>query len=591
MIATIPQVKQIRYIEGTAFRLTEGAVILLRMEQPEPRIVDAVQLLFPGHPVDCAPPEGAAGYTFHIGGEAGVRPHDHPQGYAIRMADSAVTIAAAQAVGLFYGLHTLRQLLESGEALPAAEIADWPDTDMRSMHFDLRLTHSKPELLAQYMGEFAKWKINAVLIEYEDRFPFERYEELRHPEHAFSREQFEALIAAARRHFIEIIPLQQSFGHLEYVLRHDSYKQLRETASSIGEICPSKPDSFRLVAGMLAEVMEMHPDSRYIHLGCDEVYSLCECDVCRARFAGSKGKAFVHFVNRLIDYCAVRGKRPILWHDMLEKCTPAELSELDRRAVVMIWIYNGRNIEATVAAIAAKYRALGIEVMGAPAVRCYDDREQQNVPVIVNRIDNLLQWAETAEKLDIRGCIATNWAGAFTLGVPYGIFETTWYLMGLHADLIWNRKGDCSRYIDKFLQLFHGIAPDAAKRKLGRFLNEDYYDVIWKLSGDVRTNKDIAALIAVMQEFEAVTDKTRTIHKSMYRWDLMPRDEAERRSLQNIYDRNTAGMRRVRPLMSDLLRRYQSEQMAEHYVVSRFYIHDWLEATKYREMGLTESGE
>lgn len=599
MITTIPQVKSIRYLAGEAFLPDPTHTVFLRMKNRDQRLIRLVSRVFPGSPVRME--EAAGGFSLTVASvdgdgspneaiqtpEASLQPSSE-EGYLMSLGTSSVSIRAQHAAGLFYGLQTLRQIRETHETVPAAELADWPDTKRRCMNLDLRQTYSRPEKLVEYMDEFAKYKVNSVLIEYEDKFPFGRNRRLRHPKHALTPEQFEALKTAAAEQFIEIIPLQQAFGHLEYVLRHEEYKGLRETEESTGEICPSKPGAYGLITGLLDEIIGAHPDSEYIHLGCDEVYSLCDCPVCRERFGGSKGRAFISFVNELVPFCIGKGKIPIIWHDMLDKCTQDELELLDKRVQVMIWLYNGRNIGAEVTALAEKLLPLGIGIMGAPAVRSFDWKEHQNYPVIVNRVDNLLQWRDISGAIGIDCLVATNWTGPFSLGVPYGIFETTWYLMLLHTELAWNRQADTDSYIDRFLEVFHGIRPEEAHGMLGRYRIEDYYDIIWRLKELCSRKADIAELISVMHDFEVATDKSRAIHKYLYRWELFPGDEAEWRSLLNNYRRNTEGLKQVRPRMKELLERFQPGEMADHYVLSRFYIHDYLEGGIYKELGLPE---
>ncbi|WP_240647612.1 glycoside hydrolase family 20 zincin-like fold domain-containing protein [Paenibacillus nanensis] len=609
----IPQVKQQHLTEAPrAFAWGGRLKVTLLMERRDDRLELHCRRLMPG--MELSVREGAEGYAVRMehvlagdsGGqssfETGVKEQSaldrfisvggmdaikgKPEGYILQVGEDAIGIQSQDAAGLFYGLQTLRQLVEQHRDIPAVTIVDWPDTAIRCMNYDLRQTYSKPERLEAYLAEFARYKTNAVLIEYEDKFPFAAYPELVHPKHALSREQFERLKLAAHEHFIEIIPLQQSFGHLEYVLRHDSYKHLRETEKSIGEICPSQEESYQLITGLLEEMIASHPESRYIHLGCDEVYSLCECDACRERYEGVRERAFIAFLNRLIAFTAERGKTPIFWHDMLDKCPEEELRHLDKRSVAMIWIYNGRNIDSDVSTLTEKFRRLGIRVMGAPAVRSFDWAEHQNYPVIVNRVDNLLQWAATSEKLELDCVVATNWTGPFSLGVPYGVFETTWYPMLLHADLAWNRRSDADTFIDRFLHQFHGIRPEVGHGKLGNYRIEDYYDIIWKLTDEVKLNRDYAELIAIMRDYEVATDKSRAIHKYLYRLELFPGDAAERRSLLNNYQRNRRKRDNVRPRMQAALERYQPEDMAAHFVLSRFYLHDYLERTIYREIGM-----
>lgn len=609
MLSLIPEPKQVRIKDEMSLQTGGGISLSLTMEQGDSRLELHCRRAFPDQEYTCA--VSGRGYSLLIqhlpskaSPEEGVRDEalvtavedidlsaldGRLEGYRLEVSEGAAVIRALDAPGLYYGLQTLLQLQSLCGDIPAVSITDWPDTALRVMNFDLRQTFSKPERLMEYLAEFSRCKTNAVLIEYEDKFPFRTHREFSHPQHALSREQLEALKLTAHDYFIEIIPLQQCFGHLEYVLRHDAWRYLRETEQSTGEICPSRPESYELITGLLEEMMDAHPESRYIHLGCDEVYSLCKCEQCKEQFGGVRERAFISFLNRLIGFTVSRGRQPVFWHDMLDKCPPEELAKLDPRSAVMIWIYNGRNIEAEVTSLTGKFRVLGIEVMGAPAVRSFDWAEHQNYPVLGNRTDNLLQWAETADKLDISCLVATNWTGPFSLGVPYGLFETTWYPMLLHADLAWSRKSDASTFIDRFLELFHGITPETGHARLGNYRLEDYYDIIWKLLDDVRKNKDYAELIAIMHDFEVATDRSRAIHKYVYRLELYPDDSAEWRSLLNNYVRNRSGREAVRPRMLAALMQYQPSDMAEHFVKSRFYLHDYLERTLYQELGLVHA--
>lgn len=60
-----------------------------------------------------------------------------------------------------------------------------------------------------------------------------------------------------------------------------------------------------------------------------------------------------------VDFTVRRGKVPIFWHNMLDKCPEEELRRLDPRGAVMIWLYNGRNIDKDVTALKRKLRHSG----------------------------------------------------------------------------------------------------------------------------------------------------------------------------------------------------------------------------------------
>jgi hexosaminidase len=348
-------------------------------------------------------------------------------GYILIIDAHRVEMASDSASGLFYALKTLEELLRSGEGnVPALTIADWADLRLRSEYLDLRTVYPKFELLLEYIAELSRYKINTLVVEYEDKLPFRKLSFLRHPELAFTEEQHRKLLAVAEQNFIRIIPKQQSFGHLEYILKHPAYIGFRETPAAVGELCPHRQGSLEMMAGILEEIAALHPGSEYLHLGCDEVWSLGTCEDCRASGL-TREASFIFFVNQLVDVACGLGKKPIIWHDMLMHASDEELSALDKRVIVAVWIYGGHRMKADARHILRKLRKAGLEVLGASAVRCWDDNGDQNYPVIPNRIQNILGWVQLSQSEQLDGIIHTNWACPFSLGSPYGLFETSRY--------------------------------------------------------------------------------------------------------------------------------------------------------------------
>jgi len=88
----------------------------------------------------------------------------------------------------------------------------------------------------------------------------------------------------------------------------------------------------------ISKITGLLPRRGQQHFGCDEVWCLGLCQRCRENVGDSKAKAFITYVNKLIDFPIERGKTPIIWHDMLARCLEEELATLDSRAVVMIWL-------------------------------------------------------------------------------------------------------------------------------------------------------------------------------------------------------------------------------------------------------------
>ena len=72
----------------------------------------------------------------------------------------------------------------------------------------------------------------------------------------------------------------QTFGHLEHALKLAEFYDLREVPVYPQSICPSKNGSWALIKEMIDQVTSLHPESSWLHIGCDEVYQLGLCPVC-----------------------------------------------------------------------------------------------------------------------------------------------------------------------------------------------------------------------------------------------------------------------------------------------------------------------
>ncbi|MDF2924825.1 MAG: hypothetical protein K0R57_3739 [Paenibacillaceae bacterium] len=584
----IPQPQYVHAHGDNAVSGLREAALVLRLPVPDERLVEQARALFSSVRQEEHHQEGnwqeehrhqqevyslvSEGRT--VNARMAERVAGKHDGYVLIVGEHGLELYAMCPSGFYYGLITLEQLLSAGAGtVPAVAVVDWADLKIRSDYLDLRTIYPTFEHILEYIAELARYKINTLTVEYEDKLPFRRHAFLCHPTRTFTPEQHEQLLAAARRHFVRIIPKQQSFGHLEYILKHPAYMKLRATPGSIGELCPHREGSYEMMAGILEEVAELHPDSPYLHMGCDEVWSLGESEECQASGL-TREMSFIRFVNRLAAKVCELGKEPMIWHDMLAHASSQELAELDKRITVVIWIYGGSQMKHDAGVLIDRLRQAGIAVMGASAVRCWDDDGEQNYPLIHNRVRNIVNWVEIARREQLPGIINTNWASPFSLGSPYGLFETSRYPAFFAADHCWNAQAESGDFLERFLVQYHGIWPEEARETVGKHQwgLEDYYQQVPRFRGLIRRNSQTAALIVAVLRYELPARKRFPLHTFMFRAELFPGDEEVITCLREKYRTGYRELRLAKEELQQALLSLLPEDMAGLYLASRYYL-------------------
>ena len=260
--------------------------------------------------------------------------------YVLEVDGEGMRIGAQDAGGVFNGLATLAQLIEQGAgdpvAIPACRIRDWPALPMRAVHIDLTCQHYTAKYVQELMRTLARYKVNAILMEYSDMFPFRKHSAIRRPD-AFTEDDVRSIRDTAAACNQELIPFLQCLGHLEYVLHREEYAHYGKTHNRY-MYCPSAEATMPLVRELIDEVLDQHPGIRHLHVGGDEV-STYECERCLA-YTKEHGfsSLYVEHYAQVADYCRDRGVTPLMWSDMVLK-HPEALAELPRNVSWVVWDY------------------------------------------------------------------------------------------------------------------------------------------------------------------------------------------------------------------------------------------------------------
>uniref|UniRef100_A0A0P4WPB1 beta-N-acetylhexosaminidase n=2 Tax=Scylla olivacea TaxID=85551 RepID=A0A0P4WPB1_SCYOL len=284
----------------------------------------------------------------------------------------------------------------------------------RVVHFDLKGAPPKMSALLQLIPWLARQGATAVMLEYEDMFPWRgRLAQVAAKNH-YSRKQISGLVAACRSHGLEVIPLVQTFGHLEFALKHERFAHLREVPEIPQALCPSLNESLWLVRALVDQTMALHPGARFLHIGCDEVFQLGECERCRLVVRESLFLQHMKAVARYVrqKYAAV----PLVWDDMLRHVSESAMQEAQLGQLVepMVWVYAEDVYRFVQPSVWSKFGQVFPRVWAASAFKGAFG-EQLTVPNVRRHLDNNLNWldvmsAETAKFTGgFRGLVLTGW--------------------------------------------------------------------------------------------------------------------------------------------------------------------------------------
>ena len=349
------------------------------------------------------------------------------------------------------------------------------ENKITGVHLDLKGLMFRPEYISALFADLDALGINTVLVEYEDIFPFNEIDIAWDKSVVWTKSTLNHFLSEARKHKIEIIPLQQCLSHLEYAFRWKKYRHMAEDPSTPRTLCLQSPDGRALVRKMLRQVIEAHPESRFIHIGMDEAVGLATCDKCSGK--GSVLSAFLGYLDELIDFVHGLGKEPIIWSDMLEDNLQPELIEpFAGRVTLCVWDYstggdkthlariNGfrisrewldkgkdelpyiwgnygyvEDLPRDILALVEPFRQgkwfkslfqadlftqMGFKVIGAGASRMSGDG--QMLPDYGRVYNNLDTWSRALERNNQLGLIATSWARASSFYKPNLPFDLTW---------------------------------------------------------------------------------------------------------------------------------------------------------------------
>ena len=205
-------------------------------------------------------------------------------------------------------------------------------------HMDFNSVMMKESYVKKWLKKIANMGYNAVLWEVENKVKWKTAPEAVSPD-AFSKKKFKEILSYSRELGLEPIPLLQTVGHAEYVLRYKKYFSFREDTSRYDCYATCKPEVREFIKKWIEEYLELFGNVKYFHLGGDEAYVFATGPDCAAKVKKiGKGKLYAEYMKNISKPLIKRGIRPCIWDDMILHYTDA-LPDIPKQFVIWDWNY------------------------------------------------------------------------------------------------------------------------------------------------------------------------------------------------------------------------------------------------------------
>ena len=328
--------------------------------------------------------------------------------YALQIDESGIELCSAGDEGLFRAATSLWQMLRrTGGILPCVKIQDKPELPRRGYMLDISRGKKPTVKTIKTMIDFlAALKYNELQLYMEgDCFKYAAYPKETAGFDCLTPEDIRELDVYCHERYIDLVPNQNSFGHMYTWLKKPDFHHLGlfegdEVPSTLN---PLLPESFEFMKNLYASLLPNFT-SEYVNIGLDEAYGLGKFQI--EEYCRQKGKdiVFMEWLNKLSAHItATYGKKVMFWADMIYNY-PQSYHLVPKDAIALEWGYELIQSQRMTAHCIA-YRDAGVKYYVCPSVNTHG--------CFTGRMDvttfNIRTCAELAVEYGAEGILLTDW--------------------------------------------------------------------------------------------------------------------------------------------------------------------------------------
>ncbi len=273
-----------------------------------------------------------------------------PEHYLIGISRDAVAMRGGSPAALAHARSTLSQIMtQCGDSLPCLQIEDWPDFPRRGYMLDVsRNRVPTMEALFKLVDLLAHLKYNELQLYTEHTFAYSGHALVWGDASPMTGDEYDRLNAYCGERHIDLVPNQNSFGHMGKWLKYPEYNYLAECPQGYridsGRTSPHgtslKPDedSLAFLSGLYNEFLP-HFSSRFFNVGCDETWELGMGWSKPLVDVEGREEVYLRFLRRIHTLVESHGRHMQFWADIIIG-RPDLVALLPDSVWPMIWGYD-----------------------------------------------------------------------------------------------------------------------------------------------------------------------------------------------------------------------------------------------------------
>lgn len=359
--------------------------------------------------------------------------------------------------------------------------------EIKAAHLDMKSMIPTADYGLTVIDELAEQGFNAIVVEFEDKFPFDVTQGLHHP-CAWTKEEFRRFGIRCKEKNIKLVPLLQSVGHLDYILKYPKFRNLRDGGpeGTSYQWCLALEESFDLWCAMTEELLEVFPDTEIFHIGADECNMKLPCEACGT----NKIDLYIKRVSRCAEYVQKKGMKALLWDDVFRRYGADKFALLPKGVIPCVWMYGEIDFNYI-----ERMAASGLEFWGASCIQAH--RFYYAMSPQEPKMANVDEWGKVHPMYpQITGHIGTIWGriecqSPIDSTLPQSMFMTAYLAETLNNGIIKDRK----KFADDFGKKFFGVELDY-DTMLRNFCYEPEYSapIVAELKDKALRHRDIAEI-------------------------------------------------------------------------------------------------